>query len=411
MAQKAILTRALVDQCEAPSTGETWIADTKQRGFGLRIRADNAGGAIKSYCVRTVDREARARRSTFDTFVADANFRRRNWWRHIADEYKEPTLGDHLEDARAWAYDEIARLRGKPTLDEEEREQRERAKIRIEKLRFSDAAQHVLKGMQFRGASEQYRVLLDKLFWRVTAPEIALKPVYRVTLDDVACMLDNSALKPGNRATLRPFLGQILDIPERFGVRSATSSYFFRELSAPSRRGHRTQQLSTWSKQRLQGFLDALEQHDSHWQQALCLRIYFEVYGPLSRLMAARWSDVGVVRTSANELLGAPDGSHLRWTYKPGRRGWDSLRGQADRVVEKCFYYQRRDFPNSAFLFPTFHGRKVHHIRSIDHVWRRALNSADLSYVSPCEFRKYFQERFPWRGFSWEWKSSEWWSI
>jgi hypothetical protein len=53
MVERRLLTEQFVREVRPPATGERWIADTKQRGFGLRLWA-TSGGAGKAFGVRIV---------------------------------------------------------------------------------------------------------------------------------------------------------------------------------------------------------------------------------------------------------------------------------------------------------------------------------------------------------------------
>src|SRR5205085_12321562 len=74
------------------------------------------------------------------------------------------SLGDVLEDARNWAADEFSRLKGKPTLRQEEDSHRKRISRRISRLTVDDLVQARFRGMQIRGLTEEYIDTLLKLY-------------------------------------------------------------------------------------------------------------------------------------------------------------------------------------------------------------------------------------------------------
>jgi hypothetical protein len=103
---------------------------------------------------------------------------------------------------------------------------------------------------------------------------------------------------------------------------------------------------------------------DKKWQQALCIRLFFEFGAPLARLMAARWSQI-------------LDGY---WhPYRPGDRifwfeGREQIKGDARAILERVKRLIQRDVKPSEYWFPS---RAVHspsHIKTVDATWWGTLH-------------------------------------
>lgn len=320
-------------------------------------------------------------------------FRQEHWWDFRRGDRQDPTLGELIEFARRWAHDEIASIKGRPALAEEDAAQKELARRRIEGLTLAGAAKAVLRGMDGRGLSQVYRDRLDKLFSRYVPTEVATKNVCDVSMDDIASLL--SSLAPGNLRLLRPFLGQTLDIPGRFGIRPAASSYEFRSLS-----DHLTQapdvprQLRNWARDDYVSFVSELEQERDRWQQAYCLRLFFDFHAPLAQVLAARWDQLWEVNHH-----GGKGNKHYQWRYKEAPWKFESIRAPQVELVRKCLAWGKEEFGDTPYWFPSRHGRHFEHIRAVDHVWHAALYKRRLRYLSPREFRKALRATHPWFGY------------
>lgn len=390
MVERAILTQRIVDEAEGSISGERWISDTRQRGFGLRIWRSKSGETRKSFCIRAVDQEGRAVRLTMDYWPAWAEFRERHWWEYRQGQKADPTLGELIDYARRWAHDELAKLRGTATLEEEETAQRDIGKRRAAVLTFRQTADIILRGMASKGLSEAYTDRLEKLFSNHVPATVAAKLTREVSRDDVACILNSSRLTPGNLRILRPFIRQALDVPWRFRTESKVAPHEIDEIVEPID-GQQLAALRTWNTSDYEAIFLLLETEPEKWQQARCLRIYFlSHHCPLSKLMAARWDQVWTTKRGGR--------SKVRWIYSDRRSGWASFPSKGEQVLRECLELGQAEFGDSEFCFPTRFGRKVGHIRSIEHIWRQTLFSRGLRYVSPRAFRKAYRATLPWDG-------------
>jgi hypothetical protein len=254
----------------------------------------------------------------------------------------------------------------------------------------------VLDGMMDAGATAAYHLRLYKLFSSHVPVDIANKRVCEVMPDEISKILGSPSLTIGNLRVLRPFMGQVLDLPRRFGVDTEVSSYDLRTMGQQQGRGSLpVTQLREWREADYDAFFALLETEQDKWQQARCLRLFFHFYCPMSQLMRARWDQLWVVKSGI--VSGETDeaGNFLQWRYSDKWRGRETLRGASERIARECLE-RRSEFPNSAFWFPTRFGRRVSHIRSIDHMWRTVLAAQKLSYVSPRLFRMAYRSAYPW---------------
>ena len=406
MVERATLTQRLVDEAEPPERGEKWISDVRQKGFGLRLWRSPKGEPRKAYCIRVSDAYGNSTRRTLDIAYARYLLREESW-EFRSGRRSDPPLGELISIARRWAHDELAKIKGMPTLQEEQLKQKKLGMRRAQALTLGRAAEYALRGMAERGVSQKYRDRIDKLFSTHIPASMAAKNICKVTLKDISQIFNSTSLKPGNLRILRPFLGQLLDMPARFGVWPKMTSYRFGRVPKLEKRASRSEQIGAWTEKDYAEFFQRLETEEEKWQQAYCLRIYLSCSAPITRVMAARWDEMWVVKHEPSFLRRTPSKS-LRWQYRPDWRGVQPMRGVCAEIVRKCFEKCQSEFPNTPYLFPTGFGRRVEHIRSIDHMWRLALHAHKLRYVSPRVFRLTFNEALPWYGFNWEVDEASW---
>jgi hypothetical protein len=67
MIERAILTKKFVDFAQQPKSGKTWIADTKLKGFDLRLWSTKSGGN-RALSIRVLDSNGKPIRKTFDAW-------------------------------------------------------------------------------------------------------------------------------------------------------------------------------------------------------------------------------------------------------------------------------------------------------------------------------------------------------
>jgi len=146
MVQRRLLTPDFVNNIRPPENGELWIADTKVRGFGLRLFASGGGG--KSYCVRITDETGMVVRKSFP--------KDRRYRRALRDAQAELRLGDLLEVARYWARGEIEELKHLDMTYYERRKHSRSIARFVRIMSLERAAQSLLRGMRVYGRGEAY---------------------------------------------------------------------------------------------------------------------------------------------------------------------------------------------------------------------------------------------------------------
>ena len=398
MVERARLTKSIVDRAEPPIRGESWIADTQQRGFGLRLWRSPNGEAGKNYCVRVSDPRGKGVRRSLTYWEGYHLYRNQHIWDF--DYRVPPTVGDLIEIAREWARDAIDEIKERPTLRQQDAAQKAAGKQRAAALTLTNAVRAVISTLRQDGLSQAYCDQLDKLYSVNVPKNIGDKAACEVALDEVIEVLD--ATKPGNLRQLRPLLGRALDIPRRFGVRSAASSLRLRYIGRTvSNESDLPPQLKNWSQDKFTSFVETFERYEEKWQQAFCLRFYLQFHAPLSQVMAARWDNL--YESIYQPFLGAdqPPRKQLVWKYVERWGRHEILRGSLLELLRTCRDRGESEVLGSSYWFPSRLGRTVGHIRSIDHVWRGALHQHGLRYISPRLFRTAFHGVVPLFGFEW----------
>ena len=319
-----------------------------------------------------------------------------------------PTYGDLLPAAREWARDEIDRAKGRLTLDEEEHVQKDifaRAARRLTLEKFAAATLHNLKTS---GKSQAYIDRLDKLLHTFVPADLKFKLMPDITGREIIKVLRSKNLSLGNMRVLRPFLRKIFDDYHRvaFGRHDVENALKRHPINpSPARPG---KPLKRWSQEKFAGAFKLLESEEKYWQQAYCLRIFLMCSkAPLTRVMAAKWSDVAsITRPKTEGVFGNKRRKYYAWNWKDNVSGRERLDGVSLKEIQKAYHLSQSVIPQTDYVFPSSYGRKSEHIRSIDHVWNNFLHQLNLAYMSPNEFRKIYNERSLRE--SWYWKYIRW---
>ena len=202
MVERAELTAKSVFEVECPEVGERWISDTKVSGFGLRLWS-NASGGQKAFAIRISDLDSKKIRKTFDIETA--------WRTKLSFAYSDRDnkfeLGEYLDEAREWARDEIDRIKGQPTIHDEQMLEHNAIRKRVRLLTLQRAANAILLGLRANNASQSYLDRLDKLFALHVPETIRLTALGKLNPKQVAKALVNANASAGNvRALLVPLL-------------------------------------------------------------------------------------------------------------------------------------------------------------------------------------------------------------
>lgn len=339
MVCRATLTPRLVFEFKCPEVGELWVADTKIKGFGLRLWSTASGGQ-KAFAVRTSNGDGKIVRKTFDTNGA---------WRTrfdfaYGDRQDRFGLGEYLEDAQNWARDEIDRIKGRLTLKEHAwLEQRSVGKL-VRSLAFGRAAASLLCGLRASNASERYLDRLDKLFVNHISEKLRNTPLAKLKPEQVARALVNANLSPGNIRTLRAFISQVLERGASFdGPLGRFHDRFASTFSIEWKRAQKVRypELNKLPDRKYQHLFLVLENETEYWQQALAIRLYFEFRAPLARILSAEWNQLH----DSCWYPYAPDEKELWFECR------ETLTDTAKRILEQVRKRGTIEFNSSSFGF------------------------------------------------------------
>lgn len=379
MVERRWLSSKFVDECKPPTQGERWVADTKLRSFGLRLWAGKKGGG-KAYGIRIKNLEGKALRKTYDPF-----WPRDISWNSFREWYSPLRLGRFLDDARNWARDEIDRENGRLTLDEEDKSDRAHADTAIRRVTLEVAANSILRGMEARGLSDAYRDRLSKLFSQWVPDRIKQLSLEQVPVSAVADILLDHSQYRGNFMVLRGFLVQIFNSASHFhrpfiGFGDELSM----EINAKWEERAKVlyPEILNFEKPVIEAVKSHLSKERDKWQQAYCILAYLEFGAPLSRVMAARWDQIIDDRwypyLPREKVYWFESKEHIK---KSGRVLLNRIRDLATN-----------EFGDSPFWFPSRHGRKRAHIRTVDTLWRYTIHDLKLPYVSLYDFSQRWRQ-------------------
>jgi hypothetical protein len=290
MVERAKLTPQLVFEATGPNRGERWLADTKIKGFGLRLWSTKSGGQ-KAFAIRVSDPNAKKIRRTFDP----DNARRTKF--DLAHSYRENTygLGEYLEEAREWARDEIDSIKRRPTVEREAWLERLSARQLVQSMTLQRAASALLEGLEANNASEAYRDRLHKLFAVHVPNRIKQTTLKKLDPKQIARALVKAKASPGSVRVLRSFISQIIERSASFNGSPRRFHGEFAEEFAVQWERTRDVRYPELRKLRIEKYheiFSALEADDTYWQQAMAIRLYFAFGAPLSRVLCGQWKQI-----------------------------------------------------------------------------------------------------------------------
>lgn len=351
MVQRRLLTTDFVNSISPPAQGECWVADTKLRGFGLRLWKTTRGEG-KAFAIRAIDSTDRQIRRTFDGKVR--------------------SLGNIVDNAREWAIDELCRINGRPTLLEEEDEHRRRIDERISKLTLDDLVKARLRGMEIRGLTEQYRDTLNKLYHKHLPLKIQQTKISKIRPHALAKIYRSLGETPGAAVKLRAFLSQIIKDVEFHSRPLLRAFYLARQLSGaqfhiPRRTFSSFEQSSRLPEELFDKIFESLDSNKSSWLQARFIRLLFEFDVSADRLMKAKWEHFA-------EGYWLLDLQSKREERLPNTRIIDET---IDALLQDLRRRTEQEFPKSAFLFPS-RLSSTGHIRSFQATWVQVASKCEL---------------------------------
>jgi integrase len=380
MVHRAELTPKLVFEIECPKTGELWVADTKIRGFGLRLWSTASGGQ-KAFAIRTANSKGKIIRRTFD---ADQAWRTKFDFAY-GDRRNNFGLGEYLEEARDWARDEVDQLKGSLTAAERAWLEHSAVGRLVKSLPLERAAASLLRGLQVNGISQKYLDRLDKLFENNIPNTLKKTPLGKLKPKEVARILVRSRLSAGNLRALRSFVSQILERGASFhGPLGRFHDEFSAAFSVQWERVRKVRypELNKLPDKKYQQLFKILESEPRHWQQAFAIRLYFEFGAPLSRILSARWNQIY---------------EQYWYPYSPDEKEFwlecrENIDGDAKRLLNHIRTLCMTKGNKNGFWFPSTFSHSQGHIRSVEHVWRLAIRQCGLSYYPLREFSRSYRE-------------------
>jgi hypothetical protein len=342
--QRRLLTPDFVDSAAIPEIGEAWIADTKVRGFGLRVWASQQGGG-KAYAIRIADRGGRMVRRTY-----------------AHPDWAPPNaLGSILEQARSWARDEINDLKGRQSVWEELKANQKWVRNVVASRSFEALASAKIQGMQHYGADQNYIDNLEKLFFNVIPKDIRAKPIKTISARRLAAALRQLDDKPGQARALRSFVGQLLKSAGEFDRAALRLLDKSQRLYKPDYEWRRVSKIDRrYSKSFFDRLVQRLRAEDRYWQQAIFIRLLFEFEVPAATSLRAQWCNF-------DDEFWLPRFSEAK-DFKALRR-----RRVNERVKILLKELKNRNdvvFPDNPFLFPSLKSTSGHLV-SFRPFWRK----------------------------------------
>jgi hypothetical protein len=349
MVERRLLAAKFVNRVRAPSDGERWVADTKIRGFGLRLWTIK-GISGKAYGLRCVDVNGKAVRRTYTPS-------------------KRESLGACLEHARNWARDERDRLKDRLTVHQEYRINHSRLEYAFSRLTLRQLADAKLRGMRTRGLTEDYVTQCDKLFSHCVPLRLQRKRLSSLKSEEIAKCIKRLDSSPGKARVLRAFIGQILESSKEFHPGAWRLLKESHRLYTPDYGARRLYETSpALNEQTLSLLFTRLSAEQESPLQALFVRLLFEFDVPYERLLRAQWQQFeGFLWYPWSRSERKFSRMHRRrvepWTVPILKR----LRTEASKFA-----------PESRFLFPSPISQSGH-MRVFEAFWLRVAREVGLA--------------------------------
>lgn len=149
--------------------------------------------------------------------------------------------------------------------------------------------------MRVEGRSQPYVDRLDKLFATHIPKRLKRLPLDEISPKSLAGSLAAMASQGGNLRTLRSFIGQVYDRAADFDGSLHTfaeelSVHFWRKWQSANKLPF--PEIKKLERADYEKIFARLEAEEDRWQQALCIRLFFILGAPMSRLMRAQWRQI-----------------------------------------------------------------------------------------------------------------------
>lgn len=256
---RRLLTSTYVNRVQPTRRGERWIADTKVRGFGLRVWPQG-----KSFAIRTKDQEGRSTRRT----ICEAR-------------------GYLLEDAREQAVRELRRLKGSPTIPTV----REVWALKLPTLTVNQWVEKVLAVKEREKASKAYRESVHDLYARFAEDKIGRIKLADLTIQDVVETVQRASATPGQARKLQSFLHQVLSFAGVFYRHAYDLSWQLSERHNYIYDPHPRPKLKLRPKDFIGMFRRLVSEREQRQAALLLLFIFFTAVRP-KEATRARWDQI-----------------------------------------------------------------------------------------------------------------------
>jgi|HubBroStandDraft_4_1064222.scaffolds.fasta_scaffold89406_2 hypothetical protein len=219
--------------------------------------------------------------------------------------------------------------------------------------------------MRRRELSEPYVIRVDKLFSIHLPATIRNAPLADLTPHQLARALSKSNSSPTALRLVQRFIGHIF---EAAAPAQPSFLHFARDLDNHLQlQGgcffSRFTELKDLTEEYYKRLFQRLEAEETYWQQAMCVRLFFELWTPFNRLMGARCDGIVDRRWYPYPL------SERRLNLRYGGR----IDEHVGALLERVRSLGAERFGFNPYWFPSQFGRKFNHIRTVDTIWHNTL--------------------------------------
>ena len=237
--------------------------------------------------------------------------------------------------------------------------------------------------MRVEGRSQPYVDRLDKLFATHIPKRLKRLPLDEISPKSLAGSLAAMASQGGNLRTLRSFIGQVYDRAADFDGSLHTfaeelSVHFWRKWQSANKLPF--PEIKKLERADYEKIFARLEAEEDRWQQALCIRLFFILGAPMSRLMRAQWRQI-----VDNKWFPYLPDEKVYWF-----ESLEHLKDDAKRILERVRNCARDSPVQSPYWFPS-RASPLTPICTVKGFWRDALDNVGSRYYPLGEFAQSFR--------------------
>lgn len=300
MVQRRLLTKEYIATLTSPEKGETWIADTQVRGFGIRLWPKGM-----AYAIRTTDVSGYSIRRTYDLRQHMNSLDHWRLYDELDEQDETPKLENYLTSARDWAFEEIAHIKAKPIFAKTETQ----AEIEYELMR-DGFGQYLLsvkldtlinsilqldkdRGWEFRRWTQEYWDRLWRAFNQFDPDDIVRNQTISQLKDGVlADAISNSMLSHNNLRLLTTLLNLVATNLRNIGDIGIDGISGYDPLDVKSTFEENSHELEHIQIEDFKLLFKRLEELDGDWRTKTCIRMCFELWAPISAVKQGKWSSI-----------------------------------------------------------------------------------------------------------------------